>query len=202
VFPLAGTYRGDTLLLSVQNATLTFSFGQVPLRRLDMRFQLDRSLHARPGASLYAESVCAEIPNYGPSTYLTGICNAQGILPAAGTFITDPYPTAGQANRRPRGVTVSSVALQQPTVATPGSVTVTLAHGSRYQAAEHRVGVLLVDQSGQPLGLDYTNQRTTTNARGDITSVTLTIPAGTTMPSHLSAYVMADVFPLSSRQLY
>ena len=204
VFPLAGTYRGDTLLLSVQNAVLTFSFGQVPLRRLDMRFQLDRSLHARPGASLYAEAVCAEIPNYGPATYLTGICNAEGVLPAAGTFITNRYPSSGLANRRPRGLSVTSLSLQQPTAATPGSVTASLglARGARYPAADHRVGVLLVDQSGQPLGIDYTDQTTTTDPHGDVTSVRLVIPAGTMMPSHLSAYVMADVYPLASRQLY
>jgi hypothetical protein len=202
VFPLAGTYKNNTLLLSVQNAVLTFSFGTVPLRRLDLRFQLPPSLHALPGASLYAEAVCAEIPNYGPATYLTGICNSEGILPAAGTFITDPYPSAGSANKRPRGLSVSLVTLQQPTAATPGSVTVTLAPGSRYPAADHRLGVLLVDQTGQPLGIDYTAQRTTTDGHGNIASVTLTIPAGTAMPSHLLGYAMADVFPLTSKQLY
>jgi hypothetical protein len=204
VFPLAGTYRGNTLLLSVNNAVLTFSFGKVPLRRLDMRFQLPPSMHALPGASLYAEALCAAIPNYGAATYLTGICNAEGVLPAAGTFITDPYPARGQANRRPRGLSVGSVAFQQPTAATPGSVTVTLArgHGVRYPAADHRLGVLLVDQTGQPLGIDYTAQTTSTDASGNIASARLTIPAGTVMPNHLLAYVMTDAFPLGSRQLY
>jgi hypothetical protein len=202
VFPLAGSYRGNTLLLSVKNAVLTFSFGTVPLRRLDMRFQLAPSMHALPGASLYAEAVCAQIPNYGAATYLTGICNSQGILAAAGTFITDPYPAVGRANRRPRRLGVSSVSLQQPTAATAGSVTVTLPRGTRYSAADHRLGVLLVDQTGQPLGIDYTAQTTTTDGHGNVASVRLALPAGTVMPSHLLAYVMADVFPLASRQLY
>jgi len=204
VFPLAGSYRGDTLLLSVQNAVLTFSFGRVPLRRFDVRFQLDRTLHSRPGASLYAEAVCAEIPNYGPAAYLTGLCNSQGILPAAGTFITNPYPGAGQADRRPRGLSVSSITLQQPTPATPGSVTaaLALARGARYPAADHRVGVLLVDGSGQPLGLDYTDQVASTDGHGNVTAVRLVIPAGTKMPAHLTAYLMADVFPLASKRLY
>jgi hypothetical protein len=204
VFPLAGSYRGNTLLLSVKNAVLTFSFGTVPLRRLDMRFQLPSSMRALPGASLYAEAMCAQIPNYGAATYLTGICNTEGVLAAAGTFITNPYPTTGTANRRPAGLSVSAVSLQQPTPATPGSVTVTLglAHGVRYPAADHRLGVLLVDQSGQPLGIDYTAQTTTRDSRGNIASIKLTIPAGTAMPSHLLAYVIADVFPLASRQLY
>ena len=203
IFPLAGSYRRDTLLLSVNGAVLTFSFGQVPLQRLDMRFQLSRRLHAQPGASVYAEAVCAKIPNYGPATYLTGLCNEQGILAAAGTFITDPYPARGAANRRPRGLSVSSV-LQSPTAATSASVTVNLrlARGARYRAVDHRIGVLLVSDSGQPVGIDYTNQSTSTDSGGNIASVKLTIPAGTLLPSHLRAYVIADVFPLHGEQLY
>ncbi len=202
VFPLAGTYRGNTLLLSVKSAVLTFSFGTVPLRRLDMRFQLPGSMRALPGASLYAEALCAQIPNYGAAAYLTGICNSEGVLAAAGTFITDPYPAAGAANRRPRAISVSSVTLQKPTAATPGSVTVTLARGARYPAADHRLGVLLVDQTGAPLGIDYTAQSTTTDGHGNIAAVKLTIPAGTVMPSHLEAYVIADVYPLLAKPLY
>jgi outer membrane protein assembly factor BamB len=245
VFPLAGAYRGSTLMLSDQNATLTFSFGKVPLQRLDFDFTLDPSMRNQPGASLYAQALCATIPNYGPAVYITGICNTDGVLPAAGTFITNAYqapraaPTARKthrparrrprrrrssavaftgrargsaaaaapvaaANQRPTGLSVGSVTLQQPTPATAGSVTATLAlaPGARYPANDHRVGILLVDQNGQPLGIDYTAQTTATDRHGNISSVTLTIPAGTVMPSHLSAYVMADVFPLAQRQLY
>lgn len=204
VFPLSGYYRGDTLMLTNNNAVLTFSFGTVPLRRLDIDFELTPRLFNRPGASLYAEAVCAEIPNYGPATYLTGLCNAEGILAAAGTFITSPYPHSGAANRPPPGVSVSSVTLQQPSAGTAGSLTATLAlrRGARYPAADHRVSLLPVDGSGTPLGLDYTQQTTTTDAHGNVTSVRLTIPAGTTMPSHLKAYVISDVFPLGVRQLY
>jgi outer membrane protein assembly factor BamB len=213
VFPLAGYYRGSTLMLSAQGATLTFSFGKVPLQRLDVGVTLDRSLHNRPGANLYAEAVCADIPNYGPVAYLTGQCNTNGILPAAGTFITDRYrPGSSQArtasatpvNIKPPGLRVSSLSIQRPTAATAGSVTTTLAraHGARYRARDHRVGMLLLDQHGRPLGIDYTAQTTATDSRGNVAKVTLLIPAGTSMPTHLTAYVTADVFPLVKRQLY
>ena len=82
------------------------------------------------------------------------------------------------------------------------TVTLGLGRRARYPASDHRLGVLLVDQTGQPLGIDYTAQTTARDSRGNIASVKLTIPAGTPMPSHLLAYVMADVFPLASRQLY
>jgi hypothetical protein len=211
VFPLAGYYRRSTVMLSVRGATLTFSFGKVPLQVLDMDFGLRPSHYNRPGASIYAQALCATIPNYGASTYVTGLCNTNGILAAAGTFITDPYrfPKHARAhlqaaNTRPRGLTVKSVVLQRPTSGTNGSVTVTLAlaRGAGYPAKDHRVGVLLVDPSGQPLGIDYTAQTTLTDRAGNVTGVRLTIPKGTNVPAHLNAYVMADVFPLSSRRLY
>jgi hypothetical protein len=96
------------------------------------------------------------------------------------------------------------VQLQSPTPVTAGSVTATLAltRRARYSSRDHRVGILLVDDSGQPLGIDYTAQSTATDRGGNVKAVTLTIPAGTQMPPHLRAYVMADVFPLAARQLY
>ena len=211
IFPLAGYYRGSTLMLSVHGVTLTFSFGKVPLQFLDMNFALRHSLHNQPGAGLYAQTICAKIPNYGPAAYLTGLCNANGILAAAGTFITDPYhfqtsPRAhlSAANVRPSGLTVKSLVLQRPTQATDGSVTVSLklARGQRYPAAVHRIGLLLVNRSGQPLGVDYTAETTFRDRAGNITGARLVIPKGTSMPPHLTAYAMADVFPLASKKLY
>jgi outer membrane protein assembly factor BamB len=204
VFPLAGRYRRDTLLLSVHNAVLTFSFGQVPLQRLEMRFQLSRKLTARPGASIYAQAACAQIPNYSAATFITGLCNTQGNLAAAGTFITNRYPKTGRANRRPKGLSLASLTLRGPSSVAPGSLAATLrlARHQRYPASRHRIGLLLVDQAGQPLGIDYTAQSTNVDRAGNIRSVTLTIPPGTSMGTHLRAYVIADVFPIAVRQLY
>ncbi len=203
VFPLAGTYRANTLLLSVQRATLTFSFGTVPLAQLDMRFALGHSLQALPGASMYAEARCDQVPNYGKATFLTGVCNAGGTLAAAGTFITSAYPAGGPANRRPPGLSVAAVGFKAPTAVTAGAVTVRLAlpRGARYPAADHRIGVLLIDGGGRPLGLDYTDQRTSTDRAGNVSSVELALPAGTTVPPHARVYVLADVFPLYTRTL-
>jgi outer membrane protein assembly factor BamB len=204
VFPLAGSYHDDTLLLSVKGVTLTFSFGAVPLQRLDVRAQLDPALHAQPGADLYAEAQCATIPNYGPATFATGVCNQQGILAAEGTFITDGYPSTGSANRRPAGLAVSSFTLQRPTAVTDGSATAMLAlsPGASYPSGDHRVGILLVDdQTGQPVGLDYTSQTTAADPAGNVASVRLTIPAGTQLPARVRGYVVADVFPLDNRLL-
>jgi hypothetical protein len=142
------------------------------------------------------------VPNYGKETLLTGICNARGTLAAAGTFITNAYPAGGVVNRPPRGLSVSSVRLLGPTALAPGSVSanIKLAHGARHRSAEHRIGLLLVHRDGQPLGLDYTDQRTFTDRAGNISSVRLTLPAGTKLPPHVRVYVLADVFPLFTWQ--
>jgi outer membrane protein assembly factor BamB len=203
VFPLAGTYRGSTLQLAVHRATLTFSFGTVPLELLDVRFAFGPSLVARPGASIYAEAQCDDVPNYGKETVFTGICNARGTLAAAGTFITNGYPARGMANRRPRGVSVASVTLRGPTPKIAGSLTATirLAHGARYRASQHRIGLLLVNRQGQPVGLDYTDQVTRTDRAGNVSSVRLALPAGTRLPPGPRVYVLADVFPLFTARL-
>ena len=85
----------------------------------------------------------------------------------------------------------------------PGSLSarLRLSRGVRYAASAHRVGLLLVDGRGQPLGLDYTAQATTSDRFGNLSTVTLAIPAGTALPRHLRCYVIADVFPLASRQM-
>ena len=200
-FPLQGQYEGSTLKLAVHNATLTFSFGQVPVQNLDLGVKLNPSLTNAPGASIYASAVCADIPNYSVATYITGICNApDGVLAAAGTFVTSPY----HAVARPPGLTVAGVTLVRPTETTAGSLTARFAlrPGARYPAADHRIGLLLVDPAtGQPLGLDYTAQQSTTDAHGNVASATLSIPAGTSVPAQVRAYVIADVFPLLSETL-
>jgi hypothetical protein len=182
---------------------LTFSFGTVPLQRLDLRAQLSPGLAAQPGADLYAEAQCATIPNYGAATFLTGVCNQQGILAAEGTFLTDRYPVAGRANRRPAGLGVSSVTLQRPGSGNgSATATVSLAPGARYPAADHRLGLLLVDDAtGTPVGLDYTQQTQSADGAENLVSVTLRIPQGTQLPARVRVYVLSDAFPLDVRVL-
>ncbi len=234
MFPLEGQYEGNTLRVSVSGAVLTFSFGQVPLTEFALGFQLSPSLQSEPDASAYAQAQCADIPNYGLETYITGICNLPGgTLPAAGTFITTAYPGVPRqkqthqhqqpqmqeqktrtqpssaaapiaaANRRPAGLTVSALKLTRPTLLTAGSLTAdfSLAPGDSYPAADHRVGLLLVNaQTGAPIGLNYTDESTAADAAGNVSRATLTIPSGTTLPAQVEAYVVTDVFPLDSER--
>jgi outer membrane protein assembly factor BamB len=198
-FPLAGSYQGNSLSLSAQSATLTFSFGPVPVQRLLVRAQLSPSLTALPGADIYAEVVCADVPTYGPLLPSQRLCNNEGKLVANGTFVTSRY-SAGPANKRPRGLAVSALNLTRPTLVSAGSATasLSLAGKHRYPAAHHFVSIVLTDaDTGAPVGFDYPADTTNlTDAHGNVDQVRLTIPAGTTLPAHIRAYVVADVFPI------
>ena len=201
LFALAGRYQRDSIVLSASDVTLTFSFGTAPLHLLQFRGQLSRSLAFRPGANLYVEVNCPEVPYYGPFLPLFRLCNSQGQLIASGTFITRRY--RGTARVRPRGVSVGSVALERPSGGADGSATATLAlrRGVSYSAKRHQVGILLTDaDTGAPVGLDYRKgTRVSADAHGNAASVRLTIPAGTSLPERVRVHVMADVFPLASR---
>ena len=120
---------------------------------------------------------------------------------ASGTYLTNPYPATETANRRPPGVGVPNVVLTAPTAGTPGSASANFvrAAGATYPAAAHLPSLLLVDSAtGQPVPLDYqADTSSTQDAAGNVAAVKLTIPAGTTLPATVRAYVISDVFPLA-----
>ena len=59
----------------------------------------------RPGASLYGQVTCADVPNYSAYLYVAGVCNAADTLAASGTFLSEGYDARGArqpAPARPR----------------------------------------------------------------------------------------------------
>jgi hypothetical protein len=192
-FPLSGRYEGDSLLLNQSGLNLTFSFGDVPLRRFDLRMQMGADRRAR-GASLTAEVYCPEVPVYGAAIEAIGLCNSDHILPSSGTFITGPY--RGTANRRPRGVSVQSLTLDRA-----GRTAVARLRG-RLPADRHAAAILLTDAAtGSVVSLDYRKAISLKLARGSIREVRLRIPAGVVLPARIKAYVITDVYPLAEREL-
>jgi hypothetical protein len=203
-FPLAGRYRGDSVILSARDVKLTFSFGAVPLHRVEFRGRLGRDLRMR-GPSLYSEVRCDRVPVYGPALIAIGLCNRDNVLVATGTYLTRRYDPRGGAGRRPRGLRVTRLTLERPTAGRDGSAVARLAvrGAARYRAARHAAAVLLVDAaSGAPVPLDYYDgTRTMADGRGNLREVRLTIPPGTFLPERVRAYVIADAFPLTERTL-
>jgi outer membrane protein assembly factor BamB len=201
-FPLAGRYRRDALVLGARRVGLTFSFGEVPLRRFELRGQLGSDGRMRPGASLYGEVTCADVPVYGGALRFIGLCDESGTLATSGTFLTGRYASAGGANVRPRGLRVPWLGLSRPTATRPGRLVARLVRrpGTRYDVRRHLLSLLLVDRrTGMPVAGDLRTARTTPTRRGAV--VSLALPAGTAVPARVRAYVVADVFPLLVRVL-
>jgi outer membrane protein assembly factor BamB len=191
-FPLSGSYRDDSVRLSQSGLTLTFSFGDVPLRRFDLRMQMGADRRAG-GASLTAEVFCREVPVYGPALQAIGLCNAANVLPSSGTFITGPY--RGAANKRPRGVRMTSLKRE-------GNTIVARLGGAPLAAVRHSANVLLTDAAtGDVVALDYRKRTSLKLVHGAIRVIRLRIPAGTVLPARIRAYVITDVFALAEREL-
>jgi outer membrane protein assembly factor BamB len=196
-FPLFGSYRRDSFRLGLQNITLTFSFGPVPLDRLEFSGQLNKDM-TTSGPSLYAEATCAKVPNYGPFLpTTTRLCNQDGKIVVGGTYLTHAYATPGAANVKPKGVTVTALGLTRPTAATDGEASATLSTPAGYSAKAHTLSILLSDAAtGAPVALDYV---ASTSVSPDGHQIQLKIPAATTIPQTVKAWVIADVFPVQTR---
>ncbi len=202
-FPLAGSYRRDALSLSSPDLSLQFSFGPVPLRLFDLRGEIAPDLALRTGAGIYSETTCSDVPNYGAQLRIAGVCNAQDTLAASGTLLTHGYGVRA-ANRRPKGVRIASLDLTRPSAGSPGSVVASLALSRRahYPASRHVGSILLTGPDGQVISLDYHGETTAgTDSHGNLTTIRLSLPAGTSLPSPVRAYAILDVFPLAAREL-
>jgi outer membrane protein assembly factor BamB len=202
-FPLSGRYRNDTLDLSAPDLSLQFSFGSVPLRLFGIRGQIGGDFALRPGAGLYSETTCADVPNYSAQLRFAGVCNAQDTLAASGTLLTGRYG-GGAASRRPAGVRLASLQLTRPGPNTPGVAVATLrlAPGTHYPARRHVGSILLTAPDGEVVPLNYRDETTPgTDSRGNLRTIQLAIPAGTVLPSRVRAYTILDVFPLGVRDL-
>ncbi|MCB0875748.1 MAG: PQQ-like beta-propeller repeat protein [Solirubrobacterales bacterium] len=201
-FPLTGRYAGDSVILDQRSFSLLFTFGRVPLDRLGFRGSFDPTLTMRPGAAVYGEVDCPSVPNLGALLLVAGLCNDQEKLIASGTYLTSGY--RGPANRRPDGVALADITLTRPTATTDGSVAadLRLSKGADFGAGEHTAGILLLDAAtGRPLPLDYDGLTKLRKSGGRITGADLRLPAGTALPDRITAYAIADVFPLGSRSL-
>jgi outer membrane protein assembly factor BamB len=202
-FPLSGRYRHRSLDLSSQGLSLQFSFGSVPLRLFDVRGEIGSDLALRPGSGLYSETTCSDVPNYSAQLRVAGVCNAQDTLAASGTLLTRRYGDR-PANRRPPGVRLSALELTRPGPGAPGTAVATLAlkRGTRYPASRHVGSIVLAGRNGQVVPLDYRDEtKVSTDSRGNLRTIQLTIPVGTILPSVVRAYAILDVFPLAVREL-
>ncbi|MEW6439925.1 MAG: PQQ-binding-like beta-propeller repeat protein [bacterium] len=205
-FPLSGRYKKDFFILSNEDFLMEVTGVPITFDLFQLRGGLGPDLRVRPGATAYAQAECLSIPTYGPLFAVAGLCNnVAGKLVALGTYITRPYDDRGAANRRPAGISVSSVSYTAPTSSQAGvlSAAFALEAGATYPVSEHLAAVILVDPlEVEAVGIDYhANLSVQSDPAGNLAGVSLTIPAGTVVPESSKAVVILDVFPFHETPL-
>lgn len=206
MLPLCGTYQGDAFIVTNRGFNMAVTGIPIPFNVFQLRGQLGPDLRVRPGATAYADTEVLSVPTFGRYMVIAGLANNwwEKLL-AVGTYVTRPYEAAGPANARPAGVVVESLAYQAPTRSRDGEVVARfrLEPGASYPLAAHRPGVLLIDAANaEAVYLDYQHHlAATADDAGNLSAVTLTIPARTRLPDALQAVVLLDVFPLYRQTL-
>ena len=190
-FPVLGPQRAGTFAWTAAQVNLWFTFGPVPLRRFDLRGTFGADGRVGPESQFLAEAVCADIPGYGAQMPLTGMCDAGGVITAAGTFLGEQAQSP--AVRRVAGLTVGPVTREGSSF----SVTLALQPGVRYRPEDHFVSILLLDAAtGVPVPIDYYRDTTlSTDGSGNISGATVRVGEGIAVPDSIEAVVMTDAFP-------
>jgi hypothetical protein len=189
-FPAAGERRAGTFRWTASDVDLWFTFGPVPLRRFDLRGTFVDDV-VRPDSQFLAEAVCEDIPEYGALIPATGMCDPAGVITAGGTFLGGAAQSP--ALRRVPGLQVEGISRQGATVAAA------IEAPAGYTADEHSVSILLLDDEGLPVPLDYFSATKVQEDGGRITGVTVT--ADEPLPEVVEAVVMTDAFPAARRVL-
>ncbi len=145
-FSLHGRYEGNSVSVVARGVDLPFSFGDVPMDRFELRFQLDGDLRSSPGASMYGEVVCADVPFYGPLLVdFTRLADEEGRMAASGTFLVGPADPRSPTTRLPAGMHVTAWRLERPTSLKSGSLSVTVT--GQVDAGE--ISVILLDAASK-----------------------------------------------------
>jgi len=200
--PLSGRFRRSSFIVTNRRFSMKITGIPIPFDLFELRGTLGSDLSVGRGATAYAETRVLSIPTFGPLLVLAGLANrGWKKLVAKGTYLSRRYDPTGPANRRPAGVDLAGFSFTAPKRHRDGqaSATFALQPGFEYPLEEHRPALLLLDgDRTEAVPLDYhANLSATADDRGQLTSASLCIPAGTRLPKNLQAAVMLDVFPLS-----
>jgi len=204
--PLNGVYRDDAFILTNQRFTMAITGIPIPFNVFQLRGRMGADLRVKPGATAYSDAQVMAVPTFGPYMVIAGLANNwwEKLL-TVGTYVTRPYDARGSANRRPDGIHVDALTCHAPSGGQDGQVVAqfSLAPDAAYPLAAHRPGILLVDvDRTEAVTLDYhANLSSQADAGGNLSQVTLNIPAGTALPPALKAIVLLDVFPVYEQKL-
>jgi hypothetical protein len=201
LLPFSGVYQGNDLIFQNESIVMEVTGIPIPFNLLEMRGRLGSDLRMEE-ATVYADTEALSIPTFGPYLVIGGLANeVYKKLLVSGTFVTRPYPAADPANKAPAGVSLSGLAYTPPAEDEAGEVAATLQLSPDFDPERHRPAILLIDAAEtEAVYLNYA-AGTETAVSGDQATVTLTIPAETSLPTDLQAVILLDVFPLAYQAL-
>ena len=206
ILPLSGTYQDNAFIITNQNFVMPITGIPIPFNLFELRARMGNNLIVQPGASAYGDTDTLSIPKFGPYLVIAGLANNwyQRML-VSGTFITRPYPAEGTANQRPSGITVSKIDYLAGQNGKDASVTAhfNLEKPGIYPIGQHIASILLTDTDlGTPVNLDYkANLSSLADTNGDLSAVTLNLPASVKLPKQVSAYILLDVYPIRQQTI-
>ncbi len=190
-FPLLLHYENGLVTLRNYDGFKINFFGSwdMPFGRYRVSSQLLKDGTFAPG-TLVASMNCDEIEYYGFGLKLMGMSDAKtGVLNAIGGMNLQSYPAA----TRPDGVGDIAITRDKKSVTAAFSSTTLL-------SAAHVYSVLLVAEDGTPLPLYYT-RNTTVTATPDGLLESIVITSDSALPDTVTAYVLADNYPIHSQLL-
>jgi outer membrane protein assembly factor BamB len=199
LFPLAGQMTGDSFVLETASFRVEFAGVDVPVDYLRLGGTLTAQRESAAGLSILGATTCGDVEYYATVLKLAGLCNPKtDQMVLLGTAQLRPASFGG---KRPTGLTVDPPTLVEATETSDGSLRVTL--GGALPSSEHLIGLLLLDTSGQPLPLSYSQStRNEIDASGRITGASLALgPGDGVKAGAVELVVLHDFFPVARFRL-
>lgn len=202
-FALGGSYQGEAFTVAARDLPLEVTDIPIPFSRFELRGSLGRDGRVQPGASVFAETRCLGVPNYGALLALGGLCNDTfGKLVTSGTFLTRPMPEGSAVTRRPEGISVRGLSFQAGVGGT-SRLEAVLDGAPPSGLSEHRVAFVLADPDTlEPLALgEGAGAQLEAGSYGDSSTLSLEIPPTVALPEEAEVFVVWDGFPLHRERL-
>jgi hypothetical protein len=189
-FPLV--FRWDDGVLTMINEegfTIEFNGFPLPFRYFRVATTLEANGAAVHSPWLNAKTICDEITFYGMFLDALGFCNLDtGLLDAVGGAEFRPFGEDGTQSA-PSG-------LGDVEFSREGSIVTATLTGSALQSEEHNFGILVLDdETGVPVGMNYTSFTQTEPDTGTVQTVTLDMADADAVPSSLRVYLLVDAYP-------
>jgi outer membrane protein assembly factor BamB len=195
-YPMEVAISDNALLF--ESAGFKIEFGQVelPIERMRIGASIDEKGKGLRGVSIFGHTTCGNIEHYASLLDLAGLCHPEtDKLVIHGTAEIAEVQAGG---KRPEGLAVESVSIEEAKDGTPGKVKAILS--GNLPSADHLMSILLIDKkTGKPFVVNYSQETTNvTNAASQVSEVVLSFEAGKGISKGaVEVIVLHDLYPVA-----